>query len=111
MRIIDEDTKEFKEPCVKIFRNGSFQITGIRTPEQMDIVSNMTRDFIINTESYATDEPPDKSQMTTKVCMMNSDLSFPFRINRRKLQNIISTKTDLQTSFESTSYQGVNIKF
>lgn len=111
MRIVDEETNEWKEPCVKIFRNGSFQITGIRTPLQMNSISLMTHKFIVDSKSYTTETPPPVSELTTKICMMNSDFSFPFRIKRRELQQIISSQTQLQTSFESTNYQGVNIKF
>jgi len=109
-RIYDEETGEGKEPCVKLFRNGSFQITGIRTPTQMNLTANHILKLVVDTNAY-TEDLPVESNITTKICMMNSDMAFPFKIDRRKLQEIVSSTTKLQTSFESTSYQGVNIKY
>ena len=105
-RLYDEDTLEAREPSVKLFDNGSFQITGIRTPLQATKIVDKIKKILL--------EIPDTFKITnlgyTDVCMMNSDLTFPYQINREKLQDIL-LRYGIISTYETTNYQGVNIKF
>lgn len=105
-RLYDEDTREAREPSIKLFDNGSFQITGIRTPLQATKIVEKIKNILFTI--------PDCFKITkrgyTDVCMMNSDLSFPYQINREKLQDIL-LRYGMLSTYETTNYQGVNIKF
>ena len=105
-RIFDEETGIAKEPSVKIFRNGGFQVTGIRTPIQSENVVNFVKETLRKIEGVFEE----KDKGFTNVCMMNSDITLPYKINRSKLQEILVSKGILST-FETTSYQGINIKY
>lgn len=105
-RIFDEETGIAKEPSIKIFRNGGFQVTGIRTPYQAKHIVN----FVKDTLKKITDVFEETNEGFINVCMMNSDITLPYKINRSKLQQILVDKGILST-FETTSYQGINIKY
>lgn len=105
-RIFDEEIGIAKEPSVKIFRNGGFQVTGIRTPVQANRVIQFIKDTLRSMEGVF-EETDDGF---TNVCMMNSDITLPYKINRSVLQSILVEKGVLST-FETTSYQGINIKY
>ena len=105
-RIFDEENGIAKEPSVKIFRNGGFQVTGIRTPDQANNVVNLIKNTLRKIDSVY--EESDKGFIN--VCMMNSDITLPYKINRSKLQELLVSKGILST-FETTSYQGINIKY
>lgn len=105
-RIFDEESGVAKEPSVKIFRNGGFQVTGIRTPLQATRIVSFVKDALRKIEGVF-EEVDDGF---TNVCMMNSDITLPYKINRSKLQGLLVNKGILST-FETTSYQGINIKY
>lgn len=105
-RLFDEEIDIGKEPSIKIFRNGGFQVTGIRTPYQANYVVNFVKETLRNIEGVF--EETDKGFIN--VCMMNSDITLPYKINRSKLQELLVHKGILST-FETTSYQGINIKY
>jgi TATA-box binding protein (TBP) (component of TFIID and TFIIIB) len=105
-RIFDEETGTAKEPSVKLFRNGGFQVTGIRTPYQADKIVT----FIKNTLRAIGGVFEEETEGFINVCMMNSDITLPYKINRGALQSILKDKGILST-FETTSYQGINIKY
>lgn len=103
-RIFDEEYGDAKEPCVKLFRNGGFQITGIRTPVQANEIVSFVKSTLDDTMFTPVNDG------FTIVCMMNSDITLPYRIKREALQEIIR-RENIRSTFESTTYQGVNIKY
>lgn len=105
-RIFDEELDIVKEPSIKIFRNGGFQVTGIRTPAQATHIVS----FIKQTLRDLKDVFEEVDEGFTNVCMMNSDITMPYMLNRNALQAILKEKGILST-FETTSYQGINIKY
>jgi hypothetical protein len=116
LRIFDEETGEAKEPSIKLFKNGGFQMTGIRTPAQATLSILTMKDLVIQHCITAVENPEILTNLTReslhiKVCMMVSDLTIPYTIHREEVQRLISERTRLISSFESTTYQGVNIKY
>jgi len=111
-RIFDEVTGEAKEPSIKLFKNGGFQTTGIRTPHQAEYIVKCMRQLFSETgEGTFTPSPivsDDKPFIS--VSMMNSDITIPYSIRREALQKILKD-AHMRSSFESTTYQGVNIKY
>lgn len=108
-RIFDEITGEAKEPSIKLFKNGGFQTTGIRTPHQAEYVVKCMRDLFTAT-GEGTFTPDEVSSPFISVSMMNSDITIPYTIRREALQKILKD-AHMRSSFESTTYQGVNIKY
>jgi hypothetical protein len=109
-RIFDEITGEAKEPSIKLFKNGGFQTTGIRTPYQAEYIVKCMRElFSITGEgTFIPSETSDTPFIS--VSMMNSDITIPYTIRREALQKILKD-AHMRSSFESTTYQGVNIKY
>lgn len=105
-RIFDEDSGISKEPSVKLFRNGGFQVTGIRTPNQADRIVEFVKNVLRKMDGVF--EEVDDGFIN--VCMMNSDITLPYKINRTSLQSVLRDLGILST-FETTSYQGINIKY
>lgn len=106
-RLFDEETGIAKEPSIKIFRNGGIQATGIRTPNQANRLVKFVSDTLRSLDGafIENDEPNYIS-----VSMMNSDITLPYMINRDALQRLLREEGVLST-FETTSYQGVNTKY
>jgi hypothetical protein len=111
-RIFDEVTGEAKEPSVKIFKNGGFQTTGIRTPHQAEYIVECIRDLFAKTgeATFIPSDSPGLDKPFISVSMMNSDITIPYTIRRESLQKILKD-AHMRSSFESTTYQGVNIKY
>jgi len=108
-RIFDEETGDAREPSIKVFRNGGFQITGIRTPKQSDAVVVFMREYLAGLGRDVFQETPTPTWFTS-VSMMNTDVSIGRVIHRKAVQEILH-KQNLRSTYESTSYQGVNIKY
>lgn len=112
VRMYDAEMDEFKEPSIKVFHNGGVQITGVRTPTQMKDTLQMLVDIIRDTPGGFTEEgAPFPERVFTEVCMMNADIRTGYTLSRSSIQRILTTESDLRSTFESTAYQGVNIKF
>jgi hypothetical protein len=105
-RIFDEDSGIAKEPSIKLFRNGGFQVTGIRTPYQAEHIVSFIKETLRSMDGVYTET----DDGFINVCMMNSDITLPYKINRSGLQSILRDMGILST-FETTSYQGINIKY
>jgi len=112
IRIYDEETGEYKEPSVKVFHNGGFQITGIRTPEQMRYAVSILVDAIQHTDGgFTEDGAPFVDRAFQEVCMMNADVRTGYTLSRSAIQRLLSSYSAMRSTYESTAYQGVNIKF
>lgn len=112
IRIYDAEMDEYKEPSVKVFHNGGFQITGVRTPEQMKYAVGILIEAIQRTEGGFIEEgAPFPERAFQEVCMMNADVRTGYTLSRSAIQRLLSSISDLRSTYESTAYQGVNIKF
>jgi hypothetical protein len=111
---IDEDGHMYtKEPNLKIFHNGGIQMTGINSIDMGNQIVSMFVDEIKRLENEGENickTPETLKKNPIKICLMNSDFSFPFYIKRDILCQILKQKFDVIANFESTNYQGVNIK-
>jgi len=110
VRIFDEETGEAREPSIKIFRNGGFQITGIRTPLQSDFIVSFMTDYLHSLGDGVFTKHTTGMTAFTAVSMMNTDLKIGRVINRKAVQEILHAEK-LKSTYETTSYQGVNIKY
>lgn len=112
IRIYDEEMDEYKEPSIKVFHNGGFQITGVRTPEQMKYAVSILVDAISSTDGGFLEEgAPFAERAFQEICMMNADVRTGYTLSRSAIQKLLTTESAMRSTYESTAYQGVNIKF
>ena len=100
---------------LKLFRNGKCQMCGLRNKEDgiqtmKILLDNITKDSIgdeTNRNIYKIDEIKNNFNIT----LINSDFDIGFKIDRKKLFNILLDKYDLFVTFDPCHYQGVNLKY
>jgi TATA-box binding protein (TBP) (component of TFIID and TFIIIB) len=102
-----------KEPNLKIFHNGGVQMTGINSVEMGEYVVDLFMNKIkkLNETVKICEDVSKMVRSPIRVCLVNSDFSLNFYLKRDILHRILVEKYDLNSSFESTNYQGVNTKF
>lgn len=90
---------------IKIFNNGSFQMTGIKN----DRMSHNVIDILINiiTNIY---EDLCLKLLEMNTVMVNSDFDYQYSLNNDKLHELIEYN-NYYSSYEPCTYPGVNIKY
>jgi len=104
-----------KKINVKLFNNGSIQMTGLKSIELGESTIQYLLDKIkgLNSEHeiYITDETKEPLKLLEYyIAMINTDFDIGFKINREKLNRYLIS-IDIYTSFEPCIYPGVNIKY
>ena len=104
-----------KKINVKLFNNGSIQMTGLKSIELGESIKQYLLQKIISLNSeheiYKTDETDEHLKLLEYyIAMINTDFDIGFKINREKL-NLYLISIDIYTSFEPCIYPGVNIKY
>lgn len=91
---------------VKLFRNGSIHMTGLKSEQDMLVKANKVLEFLqrVAVENINISD--------VKVVMINSDFDAGIRIHREKLcQHMIRHHHHILCSYEPCIYQGVIIKY
>ena len=91
---------------IKLFNNGAFQMTGLKTEEMgYGIISYLIN--LINSKNIIKNN----LKLTKKrIVLINSDFDIGFRINNPILHRLI-IDNNIHSSYESCIYPGVNIKY
>lgn len=99
----------YREIHVKVFNTGKMEIPGILNMEYLSIVKKM----IIEILSPHVTKPVEftENHNSENNVLINSNFNCNFFINREKLQNILTKKYGIETSFDPCSYPGVKCKF
>ena len=98
---------------VKIFNNGRFQMTGLKSKEQGIEIVKIILDYIVNLPDDNKEKVIDNLEpelIDSKIVLINSDFDIHFKINREALHRIIISR-GYYSSYEPTIYPGVNIKY
>lgn len=90
---------------IKIFNNGSFQMTGIKNNR----MSHNAIDILINKISSAYDNIS-LELLDLETVMVNSDFDYNYSLNNQKLHELIELN-NYYSSYEPCTYPGVNIKY
>lgn len=103
-------------PNIKIFRNGSIQMTGIRTEKDglaaVSKIEEEIRRIATEESSCVVGKLEDLKAGEFKIRMINSDFGFPFKIRRKNLhQLLISDKYMNACSFQPLTYPGVKLQY
>lgn len=99
---------------MKIFKNGRIQMTGLKDIsngpiaiiEIIKIINNINKNNLI-----LEDNVKELTFDNYKICLINSDFKFPFKIKRDKLFQFINANTELICSYEPCIYPGVKIQY
>jgi hypothetical protein len=104
LRVLVEDA--FKEFHIKVFNTGELDIPGIQDDAVFEIVLQTVIDtlqpFIARTLEYT---------QTSETILINSNFNCGFFINREVLCNLLRTKYNIQSIYDSCSYPGIQSKF
>jgi len=102
-------------PSVKIFKNGTIQMTGLKNIDDGEKLHHLVFDTIkgIYKESKdAFESEPIFKEETFYVRMINSDFSVPYLIRRKELHHLlISEKCQNSCSFQPGTYPGVKLQY
>lgn len=96
----------FKEFHIKVFNTGELDIPGI----QDDAVFEIVLQTVIDTLQPFIDRKLEYTQ-TSETILINSNFNCGFFINREILCNLLRTKYNIQSIYDSCSYPGIQSKF
>ncbi len=99
----------WKEVNLKLFANGSVQMTGIASEEFGVETLNWLITEVAKLERSPWGGPP--SVVNFNKQLINSDFSVGCHLRRDKLHEIITRQYNIFSILESTIYQGVNTKY
>jgi hypothetical protein len=117
-------------PNIKVFRNGSIQMTGIRTKDDGELAAKLIADEVermrhssatqvVVSESTTTDDSSYDENTQNKIVstdftirMINCDFGVPFKIRRKKLHLLLISPTyNNVCSFQPVDYPGVKLQY
>jgi len=119
---IKPDLKEYPNSkiSVKIFKNGSIQMSGIKNITACNTVLNKLINILKQelgiivdgkiVDIKFVDNPDNILVKNFKIDMINSGFKMSYEINRKNLYNILLEK-NVESRFEPAIHAGVNIKF
>jgi TATA-box binding protein (TBP) (component of TFIID and TFIIIB) len=99
----------FKEVNIKLFGNGSVQMTGINSEE----FARETLEWLIAECAKLPESPFIKPPQVNKmnIQMINSDFSLGTQLHNEVIHQILRDNYNLFSTFEKTLYQGVDTKY
>lgn len=111
---VPTDNDQWKEVNIKVFKNGSLQMSGVSSMEiaqkaQQLIMNDLNK---LNIDYNILENKTDiLIPVSFDISLINSDFAVNFPINRDALKNILAKKYCLHAEFESTGYQGVKVSY
>lgn len=99
----------YKEVNIKLFKNGGIQMTGIPSDSfAQETLAWLAKELALFSQPVLEGEAkPHKYN----IQLINSDYHINGNINREKLHEILISRYNLFSSFESTIYQGCDTKY
>uniref|UniRef100_A0A6C0F5L5 TATA-box binding protein n=1 Tax=viral metagenome TaxID=1070528 RepID=A0A6C0F5L5_9ZZZZ len=102
IRFVDHTTKS-----IKIFSNGKLQITGVTSPLEAEDICKIIC-TIINKIPFCTCNKIDL--ISYKIAMINTNFCYNVGIDIKELKKLLTKLPNIQVSFDSDRYPGLNIK-
>ena len=102
---------------LKLFRNGKCQMCGLRSKKDgIQTIKILLQNLNLNKECIGNES--DKSIYNIEqivenfnITLINSDFDIGYKIDRKKLFDILLDKYELFVTFDPCHYQGVNLKY
>lgn len=113
LKILVPDKLQNKPVNVKLFKNGSVQMTGCVTLQNsLDALVRVCNILSIKIKKKSLCDNKNLIDSVTKynICMINSNFDIGFCIDRNRLLKILKDEK-LDVMFDSTSHAGVKIKY
>ena len=105
-------TENGRKINLKLFCNGSVQMTGCKSVEDCHIAMNKLIDMIKSIEDDEQVAELDKIGIHGfKIDMINSNFKVDYMINRRELHNHISNTPDVYSRFDPNNHAGLIVKY
>lgn len=108
-------TKAGYYPSVKIFKNGTIQMTGLKKIEDGELLNKQVFQVLQELVQNHPDIVENQGEMVCGeffVRLINSDFSVPFHIRRKDLhQLLISDQYNNTSSFQPGTYPGVKLQY
>lgn len=102
-------------PNIKVFRNGSIQMTGIRTQSGGERAAQIVADEIEHMRHVVGVVDADIPPIAPKdfmIRMINCDFGMPYKIKRKKLHVLLTSAAHNNTcSFQPVDYPGVKLQY
>jgi len=99
----------YKEVNIKLFKNGGIQMTGIPSdPFAQETLAWLANQLTLFSKPVLDGQPKPERY---NIQLINSDYQINGSINREKLHEILISRYNLFSSFESTIYQGCDTKY
>jgi TATA-box binding protein (TBP) (component of TFIID and TFIIIB) len=101
-------------PSVKIFKNGTIQMTGVKTIEEGKLLNekvfNVIQGIIASHPTIVKNNCIESSEFYVRL--INSDFSIPYHIRRKDLHHLlISQEYGNTSSFQPGTYPGVKLQY
>lgn len=100
---------------LKLFRNGKCQMCGLRNKKDgiqtIKILLENINEKSIGDDNNRTIYNIEEIIKNFNITLINSDFDIGFKIDRKKLFDILLDKYDLFVTFDPCHYQGVNLKY
>jgi len=101
---------------VKLFCNGSLQITGCKIIEDCYLVSEKIIDILKTIQNKLPDikvvhDIDEIGTFNFKISMINSNFNINYMINRRELQELLNNEEIVFSRFDPNNHAGVIIKW
>ena len=116
----NDTTKRNGKPInMKIFNNGSCQMTGVPNIDSAYNTLKKARELLINKHKDTKDKIDinivnnieNIKEYPINICLINSGFSLGKVINRDHFFNVLTEKYSLYGNYEPDSYPGINIKY
>lgn len=119
---LDENKEEYKEVNLKLFTNGSIQMTGLKSVEMGKNTVNILYHECLKMNEYYKSRNPEGDKLAilnpedykisnVNIVLINSDFSTHFNIKRDVLHELLTKKYNLRSSYEPCIYPGINCKY
>lgn len=102
-----KDKNIFKEIHVKIFNTGKLEIPGIQDDRLYDKILEEVVDILKTNMNNPTIEVPDNSE----TVLINSNFRCGYYIDRDKMYKILKYKYNINATYDSCSYPGIQCKY
>ena len=119
----DINKRNGKPVNMKIFNNGSCQMTGVPSMESAQSILEKARETLVkkqndlkdlhddNDDTNIVENIDDIKEHPINICLINSGFSFGKVIDRDHFFNVLTEKYQLYGNYEPDSYPGINIKY
>ena len=113
----DQNKRNGKPVNMKIFNNGSCQMTGVPSMESAHSILEKARLTLVNRQKDIKDTAiiveniEDVKECPINICLINSGFSLDSTIDREQFFYILTNKYNFYGNYEPDSYPGINIKY